>query len=182
MGDVGQQPAVPELTSLARRNHGGTLVRWLLLGAVVAGLLGMHVLTAGGADGGHGSLPPIGSAGHSEMSANAATSMTDPWAATGPAVMFDTSAAPLVVVAGQVSDVLRSAPIGMGGGSHDGMVICILVLAISGAALLVALMQARWIFRTVAVEPVAGAALIDVLQRGPPGRYRPRVALCVIRV
>lgn len=137
------------------------VARWLLLAAVLAGVFGMHVLTVDDAPGGHGMLPQISMTGHG-MAAGPAITMTDP------------------VAAGSGAAVLRSDSGGAAG--HGAMAGCILFLTVGGAALMLALLASRRATHAAGAARITGIRLTDLRRRGPPGRYRPRVALCVIRI
>ena len=139
------------------RGRGGKtptiLLRWTLFAALFAGLLGMHVLTVGHRDEGHGTLPvPIGE--HEQMDAV----ILDPAApAAGPAGLPDI-------------------------GGPEGMAGCILFLAAGVGVAVLALLRRRFTDpHPSAPPPPRVGAVTGVLRRGPP-RRTPRVALCVIRV
>ena len=144
-----------------------TAARVTLLGAVLAGLFGMHVLTADGGSGHHGALPTISAPGHADM--------------TGPA---PSPAATMSMVAlGGVSGVaVLAVDPGSGGDGHGAMAGCILFLVVGGAALiLLLLLRYRAGSGTAGLGRFVGIAVTDMRRRGPPGRW-PRLALCVIRV
>jgi hypothetical protein len=145
--------------------------RWVLLAAVLAGIFGMHVLTAGDDAGGHGALPMVGMLGHHGM-------ITDTPALTSDvAVTISVPAA--AALPGAVAAVLRSAD---GSGGDGVMAGCILFLVVGAAALLLALLISRRATRAAGTAGLGGLTLTDLMRRGPPIRYRPRVALCVIRI
>jgi len=136
-----------------------------LLGAVLAGLFGMHVLTADGGSGPHGALPMIGTTGHADM--------------TGPAP------SPAAATSMDALDSLPAAAVlavdpGSGGDGHGAMTGCILFLVVGGAALIL-LLRYRAGSGPAGLGRFVGIAVTDMRRRGPPGRW-PRVALCVIRV
>ena len=138
----------------------------MLLAAVLAGLFGMHVLTAeDSGTGDHGTLPMIATSAHDGM--------TGPDRATTQAVPATTDAA------GSGAVLLPAAP--GSGGDHGPMAGCILFLVIGGAALILALLRHRGAPWTTGLGRLAGVALTDLRRRGPPGAW-PRLALCVIRV
>jgi hypothetical protein len=142
------------------------LLRGLLLGAVLAGIFGMHVLTADDGASGHGALPMISTAGHG-MTGGAGTAVTHD---------------PRVVPAPQMSPVAMASVSAADSGSgmtHGGMAACILFLA--AAALILVLLRYRRLTRSTGLGRAARSALTGIRRRGPPGRYRPRIALCVIR-
>lgn len=129
------------------------LLRWTLFAALLAGLLGMHVLTVGHRDEGHGTLPvSIGQHGSME-----AVSLDPAEPAAGPAALPDV-------------------------GGPEGMAGCLLFLTAGVGAAVLALLRRRFTdaYPSAPPSPRVGA-VIGVLRRGPP-RRTPRVALCVIRV
>ena len=141
--------------------------RSVLLAAVLAGLFGMHVLTAeDGGTGGHSALPMIATSAHDG-------GMTGPARAT-------TQDVPATIDAADGGAVLLPATPGTGG-DHGEMAGCILFLVIGGAALILALLRHRGAPWTTGLGRLAGIALTDLPRRGPPGAW-PRLALCVIRV
>lgn len=144
------------------------LTQWLLPAAVLAGLFGMHVLTVEDSTGGHGALPQFTMTGHGVTGADTAVPAAVSAAVDGQAGL-----------PGLVAAVLRSAADGMGG--HGDLGSCILFLVVGGAALLLAWLAARRATQTASTTRPAGVTRSQVRRRGPPGRYRPRVALCVIR-
>jgi hypothetical protein len=177
-------------------DHPRSARRWVLLVAVLAGLFGMHVLTAESTTGGHGALPtmtelvhashgssvgghavPLSSGSDVEHAA-ASTAPTEPVSAepsgAGVRSAATVSAMASVVVTAQEQGGVPAGHAGLGG--------CILFLVIGGAVLLLMLLSGR------AWPGGAGAPLAALTgwgrwrRRGPPGRDRPRVALCVIRV
>ena len=135
----------------------------MLLAAVLAGVFGMHVLTAEDSrSGGHGALPMIAAA-HDRMTGDDLAQQ----------------AAPAADAAGGGVVVLPAAP--GTGGDHGAMGGCILFLVVGGAALILALLRHRGAPRATGTGRLAGMALTDLRRRGPPGRW-PRLALGVIRV
>jgi hypothetical protein len=146
------------------------LLRGLLLAAVLAGIFGMHVLTADDGANGHGSLPMTSIAG-----------MTSIVGMTSGQEMVTTHE-PWVVTAAEMTEVAAATvffPDPGSGMAHGAMAACILFLA--AAALILMLFRYRWLARTSGPGSAARSALTGIRRRGPPGRYRPRVALCVIR-
>lgn len=115
--------------------------RWVLLVAVIAGVFGMHVLTAG--DGpGHGMVPV---AMASEHHSPAVAAMAEP-ALPGPSI--------------------GGAPSGSG---HPDMAGCILFLV--GGAVLLLLALARLDTSNAESDGRAGRRPLDLRRRGPPGRW-----------
>lgn len=157
--------------------------RWVLLLAVLAGLFGMHVLTAESSSGGHGALPTAAGAGEHSASHSgghdSATDHADP-ALTGslpePAEMAMGTTWAAGAAAAEAPD-----PGGMPEG-HGGLSGCILFMVIGGALVLLVLLSARAWPAAFAAWSATWTAWGQVRRRGPPGRDRPRVALCVIRV
>jgi hypothetical protein len=141
------------------------LLRGILLAAVLAGIFGMHVLTADDAGNGHGALPMTSTAGMSSDHEMATTHDLQ------------------VVAAAQMAPV-TAATVFLGdpgsGMPHGAMAACILFLA--AAALILGLRRYSWLTRTTGPGSAARSALTGIRRRGPPGRYRPRVTLCVIRI
>ena len=127
----------------------------MLLLAVIAGVFGMHVLTAG--DGpGHGLVPvPAMTDQHAAHDSSAIGAEADPTAAV----------------------TLASSP---GPSGHGDMAGCILFLIVGGAALLLVAL-ARVTNQHGDGAATARRLLLDVRRRGPPDGW-PRLALGVIRV
>ena len=145
-----------------------TAARLALLAAVLAGLFGMHVLTAEDGSSGHGALPMIVTS-HPDMTVPA-HSPADPT----PAVMDAVGTLPGIAAE-------LSADPGAGGVDHGAMAGCILFLVVGGAALILLLLRLRGGQGATGLGRFAGIAVSDMRRRGPPGRW-PRLALCVIRV
>ncbi|WP_090475584.1 DUF6153 family protein [Nakamurella panacisegetis] len=133
--------------------------RWLLLGLVIAGIVGMHVLSEHDAGGGHGMMMNPGAvaaepAHHGAM----------------PAAMNTASGGPMM------SGVPDS-----GGGMSSGMAACILFLVIGAGLVALALL----VLRRAAGRPAAAGPWwlgSGRSERGPPGSGAPRISLCVLRV
>jgi len=145
-----------------------TAARLALLAAVLAGLFGMHVLTAEDGSSGHGALPMIVTS-HPDMTVPA-HSPADPT----PVVMDAVGTLPGIAAE-------LSADPGAGGVDHGAMAGCILFLVVGGAALILLLLRLRGGQGATGLGRFAGIAISDMRRRGPPGRW-PRLALCVIRV
>ena len=64
---------------------------------------------------------------------------------------------------------------------HGDMAGCVLFLVVGAAALVLALLRLPRMIGSTGLVGLAGPALTDERRRGPPGRFRPRIALCVIR-
>lgn len=143
-----------------------TAARVTLLGAVLAGLFGMHVLTADGGTGPHGALPMISTTGHADMTGHAPS----------PAAAMS-----MVALGNLPGAAARAAVPGSGGDGHGPMAGCILFLVVGGAALILLLLRYRAGSGTAGLGRFVGIAVTDMRRRGPPGRW-PRLALCVIRV
>jgi hypothetical protein len=152
----------------SRGSTPGKVRRWLLLAAVIAGIFGMHVLTAEDGTSRHGALPMISTAGHAEMTGH------DPQLA---------GALPLAVDAavGMAGVAVVTAADPGSGGDHGAMAGCILFLAVGAAALILVLLRLRGGPGLAGIGRLAGTSVSDMRRRGPPGRW-PRLALCVIRV
>jgi len=147
--------------------------RLVLLAAVLAGLFGMHVLTADHDSGRHGTLP-MSMPGDADMSGHADISGPSPAGSPPIPVMDAMGSAP-------GSAVATAADPGSGGGDHGEMAGCILFLVVGGAALILLLLRYRNGRRTTGLGRLAGLAVTDMRRRGPPRRW-PRLSLCVIRV
>jgi len=138
----------------------------VLLAAVLAGLFGMHVLTAeDSGSGGHGLLPMIVTSAHDGMTVPDRVTTRD---------------VPATIDAADSGAVFLPAAPGSGG-DHGAMAGCILFLVVGGAVLILALLRHRGAPWATDLGRLAGIALIDLRRRGPPGAW-PRLALCVIRV
>lgn len=136
--------------------------RWLLLAAVIAGVLAMHVLSAADTGGDH------------QPMAITSASATSP--AGSPSMVMDMSAQAQIRAAHLVA-AAQPAPDCMG---MSAMSCCVLFLAAAvGLVLLIRTSSAR----TANVAGCSrGQAVSSTLQRGPPGPGLPRVALSVLRV
>lgn len=153
-------------------------MRWLLLTAVLAGLFGMHVLTAETSSGGHGALPHTLSSSATAGHEPAGDPTGAHSAVIDPAPVAAALAGPFMPGAALADP---SPSTGHGGG-HGGLGGCVLFLVIGGALVLLALLAARAVRDAGGAPAAAGTALTLLWRRGPPGGHRPRVALCVIRV
>lgn len=146
------------------------LLRWLMLIAVIGGIFGMHVLTGSEMTSEHGPLPKVG---HSALAGTAA--MQQPAEESLPAAAGSTQGSDGAAVAATTS--------GSGQGmSHDAMGACILFLVVGGAAAVAALLATRLKSRSGQTAATMASAVAGAMRRGPPGRCRPRIALCVYRV
>jgi hypothetical protein len=145
-----------------------TAARLTLLGAVLAGLFGMHVLTAD--DGSrHGALPMISTTGHDTMTGHRSAPTTPP-----PMSMAALDGLP------GIAAVLTIDP-GSGGDGHGAMAGCILFLVVGGATLILLLLRYHAGSGMAGLGRLVGTVRTDMRRRGPPDRW-PRLALCVIRV
>jgi hypothetical protein len=164
--------------------------RLLLLGAVLAGIFGMHALTAHDAGAGHGALPMTGPAAHGGSAGHEMSRMTAGLPGEPAMVAVDGrdsaagatgvgSAAVAAVPPGAAAAAV-AAPGGPVGG-HSAMAACILFLAVGGVALLSALLRRRGRLPAVGSGRLAVVAVTGVRRRGPPPGW-PRVSLQVIRV
>lgn len=151
-----------------------TAARLILLAAVLAGLLGMHVLTAEDGASRHGALPMISTAGHDGL-----TGHDDPTSAGIMPAMAATGDLPAggALVTHSTLAPTEPAP----GDDHGAMAGCILFLVIGGTALILLLLRRRNMSGTTGFGRLVGPVLTEIRRRGPPG-CRPRIALCVIRV
>ena len=151
---------------LAPRVLAKVLARWLLFGAVIAGVFCLHALTVDHGD--HGDLPAAVSADRLVAQAGSLAARVDIVGIVG---TIDAPAA---------SKPITGNPVGPAdGGGGDGFLAgCLLFLVVAGsvALLLLALSRRR------ADRSVGGAGGGAVSRRGPPRAAVPRLALCVIRV
>lgn len=139
------------------------VARWLLLAAVITGVLAMHILSAADSAGSHQPM-----------------AMT-PAAATPPAMAISMSMSmPAVNPAPPTSRFTAQLSGGPGAGMSP-MSCCVLFLI--AAAALILLIRSTKPASTAATGGVRGrAAPSAVTQRGPPGPGRPRIALSILRV
>ena len=149
-----------------------TAARWMLLAAVLAGLFGMHVLTAEHGTSRHSMLPMANIAAHDVVGGHNATSV-------GAMPIETTGAMPGSTPVGVDVQAMPASP--GPGVQHGAMAGCILFLVVGGAGLLLALLRRRHGAGSPGIGRLAGSAVSDMRRRGPPGRW-PRLALCVIRV
>jgi len=140
----------------------------VLVGAVLTGVIAMHVLSAHQAGGGHGMvLHGQQLAGGTSVSEHAGTmTMSMPAAESTPAAA-EFGAAVLIPA--------------MPGGSMGSMATCILFLVVGAATVLLAL-PTSGSARTSMPTQRLFAGLLDLSPRGPPGSGAPRISLCVLRV
>lgn len=148
------------------------LLRVALMAAVLGGLLGMHVLTAGHDAGGHGALP-VPSAGHATAtgSGTPAVGHADTTAAPDAAAAPTDHPAPLVPVA--------ASP--MGTGTDPGAGACVLFLALGAVVIGLVLIGRRRAGAPGEIGSWLRQLLMSLQRRGPP-RSPLHNTLCVIRV
>ena len=156
-----------------RQRQRWVLARGLMLAAVLAGLFGMHVLTADDPANGHGAMPMINAAPHGGAAGH------DPSMGVA-AVMGQTAPADHTAASQEPGAVASAVDPGSGTG-HGAMAGCILFLVLGGAALFLALLRYRGPFAPAALGRLTAARLADLRRRGPPPGW-PRVSLSVIRV
>lgn len=136
--------------------------RWLLLAAVIGGVLAMHILSGADMGGNHRPMAMTSASGSSP--------------AGPPSMLMDMSAAQIQAPATHAVAGTQLAADGMG---MSAMSCCVLfVVTAMGVALLMR-------FCGVCTAPAAGGrygVARSALQRGPPGTGRPRIALRVLRV
>jgi hypothetical protein len=148
---------------LAARVLARVLARWLLFGAVIAGVFCLHALTVDHGD--HGDLPAAVSADRLVAQAGSLTAGVD----TAGTVGTDAPAA---------SRSITVNPVAPADGGGDGFLAgCLLFLVAGSVALLLLTLSRRRADRSV-----GGAGGGAVSRRGPPRAAVPRLALCVIRV
>ena len=149
--------------------------RWVLLGAVIAGVVAMHVLSE--PEGFDGHSMPAGMVIGARMAVAVdapvmpAMTMTGTTAETGfPATQ--------PAVTGVAADMMAPAPVGM-----SGMTCCTLFL-LTGTGILLVMLLLR-VFRRQPDLPLGCEALQHFWQRGRAGPWPlpdPRTVLCVLRV
>ncbi len=148
-----------------RRRLAGPFGRWLLVGLVLAGIIGMHVLSEQDAGVGHGMVMTA----QTMRSAHAGVySEPDPV----PMLMTDQAE----TRTGQVT-----ASPATDGGMPGSMAMCLLFLAAGVAALALLLLRLCRTIRAAGQASVAGRGWGYFL-RGPPRAASPRIALCILRV
>ena len=149
---------------------------WVLLTAVIGGILGMHVLTGGDMTAGHGPLPTAHASQAHTIDAPATAvmaGMDDHRSAAGGVGSVNAASAG---AGGWLSDAA-------GGMTHEGRAGCILFLVIGGATVRLALLTGRGNRpQGRVVMPGGGPGGGGVMRRGPPGPGLPRLALCVYRI
>lgn len=151
------------------------LLRIALLAAVLGGLLGMHVLTAGHDSGGHGALP-ASSAGHTTaMHAGAPTAdHADAMAASAAAEMHAAA-----LPAGPAQVVAAASPMGTGADLSAGA--CVLFLAFGAVLIGLTLLWRQGVGATGTNGSWLRQLLMSLQRRGPP-RSPLYNTLCVIRI
>lgn len=159
LGSVSMPRPVP-------RQLAGVSGRWLLVGLVMAGIVGMHVLSAPDSGEGHGMVM---TAQRTELG------HTDGHGATSAAPMLMSDAA-----AGEAIGATSVAAAG-GNGMSGSMAMCLLFLGAAAAALAVLMLRMRRKARPAGHSCPAASGWGPFL-RGPPGADPPRIALCVLRV
>ncbi|GGM08020.1 hypothetical protein [Nakamurella endophytica] len=162
-----------------------------MLLAVLAGLFGMHVLTAEDSAGGHGALLPAGASGTSDrvhaVQSTHATTERPTGDATAMMITVDdqVDAMTAEVAPPAVNDPAHgpaTAPKPADSPTdHGDLAGCVLFL-VTGTALTLALLLSGRLWRDPAARLAALTSWGPVRRRGPPGQNRPREALCVIRV
>lgn len=149
----------------AERRRAAT--HWALLLAVIAGILGMHILTSGnGAGAGHGAMSMPAASAH-EMSAPEPTTQTATTATApdaGPSAWRTATAGALPPMSG-----------------HGEMTACVLFLAVGGALLMLSAL-ARHAGPAGAGPGGSGGRLLGALRRRGPPIAPTHLSLQVIRV
>lgn len=141
-------------------------VRRLMVGLVIAGIVGMHVLSVQDPGGGHGMVMTPQSMesgrvdGHGDLT-------EAPMAMSGADATGQPTVAP-------------SVPAG-GNGMSGSMAMCLLFLGAGAAALALLMLRLRRADGPVRHPSTTGRGW-GYLLRGPPGTDPPRIALCVLRV
>lgn len=153
----------------------GRLVRWVLLGLVAAGVIGMHVLSEPDTGSGHGMMMYT-TPNHPVAVARSAATGIDPHLPG--MVMTSTAAASEVSFApATAAEITTPAPGEMSGA----MGMCLLFLAAGAAAIVLTLLAFR--ARRSAVDlTVRFSGRWAVSRRGPPLIAVPPHSLCILRV
>ena len=166
---AGVHPTQRRRGSAARRPR--VLARWVLLGAVIAGVFALHVLTAENGPGGHTGVPAV------------ATSTHLPTAGPSLAVPVSESDQATGVGAGVFWLTAPGSDTGHPGGTGPGeglLLGCILFLVVVGPlALVLLLRRRRGATEDVRLVPVGWGS---TGHRIPARPGVPRLALCVIRI
>ncbi len=139
------------------RHRAWLVARWVVLGLVTAGVLGMHVLTAPGAGGHHlMAMPDMPAISTGEAPA---------------AVSVDLAAAGTASLTGPVTR-----------GNMAALACCVLFLISSASLILWALRGVAQGGLSFRAHRPAPNPLQVLFGREPPGRHSPRISLCVLRV
>ena len=141
-----------------------TAARWLLLGAVIAGVLAMHIFSAADSGGSH----------HSMVMPSAGA--TPPAASTS--MVMDM---PVVEPPVQATHPITDTQLGAVAGDGMSPMSCCVLFLVSAVGLVLLVRSHR--ARTAATAAGArGRAAPSTPRRGPPGPGLPRIALSVLRV
>ena len=139
-----------------------TLARWGLLGAVIAAVLALHVLTAEHTPGQHAAVEAMPTESHSLVCRPR----------SGRVAAIDLVVGEEPAAAGPAAEGLDDP-----GGSGEFLLGCVLFLVVAGPALLLALLRGRRAVRPVPRARGAGPRTAGATRPGVP-----RLALCVIRI
>ena len=139
------------------------VARWGLLGAVIAAVLALHVLTTEHTPGQHAGIEVVSTEGHSLVPLNGSGSIAES-----------------VMAVGVDPDAAGSAAGGFDhpGGGGELLVGCVLFLVIAGPAVLSALLRGRRVAESARAATGVPVSWMQLPTR--PGL--PRLALCVIRI
>ena len=156
------------------------VVRWLLVGAVIVGVLAMHVL--GEPDGTTRAVPADRMSSVAVLAlpgspAMASTAMS----MTGAAVdALDRSAPALVAIADRPSHLLPVSVALPGMGGMAAMTCCVLFLITGAGALLLAMLRA--LRSRLDLQTNCSTTQLTAGPRAPPVRRALRLSLCILRV
>lgn len=176
MSGPGVGTATPSTSTPTFGSGVRSLRLWVLLTAVIGGILGMHVLTGGDMTAGHGPLPTAHASQLHTVDAPAPAAMAAMDDHRSAAGGVESVSAASAEAGGWLSDAT-------GGMTHGGMAACILFLVVGGATLLLALLTRRGSrLQGRVAMPGGGPGGGGVMRRGPPGPGLPRLALCVYRI
>jgi len=155
------KPANRRAGPVAARNSWRRMgARWLLLGAVIAGVLAIHLLGAADSGGNH---PPMATTPGSSSSPGMSMDIPMPGVDMAPPAYPGTAT--------KLSSVL---------GTGMAPMSCCVLFFVSAAGL-VLLTRSTKPATNPAAAGIRGRAAHGVPQRGPPGPGRPRIALSILR-
>lgn len=166
-------PPITSATVLAR-----LLGRWVLLGAVIAGVLAMHVLSEPDGFDGHTMPDGMMSTVNAPMAADMSPSaMAD----AGQPDMLAPGSSGRTAAAASATPSRSQTTASPGPDAMAAMTCCVLFLLIAAGLLLAWLLQ---VIRERPTRRVGSAAMqrFSLRRRGPPSTLTPQTLLCVLRV